>query len=401
MGYRSLKGFWKIVSIVAIVTIVTIGNIRAQGSGRQDAGAPLPLSVTAKASIITCGPGDDFYTTFGHSALRIQDTAKGIDLVYNYGTFDFDTPHFYWKFMRGRLDYMLGRSSFEEFMAEYRYYGRAVWEQTLNFTPQEVCNLFLLMEQNYLPEYRYYRYDFFRDNCATRPRDMVYLACGKQDVESGKRKVKSGMSYRDYLHSAMRGKLEWWALGVDLLLGLPADHKCTADEAMFYPLVMEQEFAEFRRNGSPLVGPTVTLLEENRAEVPDSFPPFVVFTLVFAAVAVLGIKGQKGQKWQKSFAVVSRVLFVLAGLIGLFLLFMWFGTNHYCTEWNLNILWLSPLLLLIAIRMERSPKWALWLQLAMFAAAVVWVVWCHLSIAFIPLIFTLALCTGALLKVKS
>jgi hypothetical protein len=321
-------------------------------------------------------------------------------LVYNYGTFDFDTPHFYWKFMRGRLDYMLGRSSFEEFMAEYRYYGRAVWEQTLIFTPQEVCNLFLLLEQNYLPEYRFYRYDFFRDNCATRPRDMVYLACGKQEVESEKRKVESGMSYRDYLHSAMHDKLEWWALGVDLLLGLPADHKCTADEAMFYPLVMEQEFAEMRRDGQPLVQPTVTLLEENRAEVPDSFPPFVVFTLVFAAVAVLGIRGQKGLKWQKGFVVVSRVLFVLAGLIGLFLLFMWFGTNHYCTEWNLNILWLSPLLLLIAIRMERSPKWALWLQLAMFAVAVVWVVWCHLSIAFVPLIFTLALCTGALLKVN-
>ena len=193
----------------------------------------MPLSETARASIITCGPGDDFYTTFGHTALRIEDTAQGIDLVYNYGTFDFDTPHFYWKFMRGRLDYRLGRSSFAEFMAEYRYYGRAVWEQGLNYTPQEVSNLFLLLERNYLPEYRYYRYDFFRDNCATRPRDMVYLACGKQEVESGKWKVESGMSYRDYLHSAMRGKLEWWAMGVDLLLGLPADHNCTADEAMF------------------------------------------------------------------------------------------------------------------------------------------------------------------------
>ena len=138
--------------------------------------AQMPLSETATASVLTCGPGDDFYTTFGHSAIRICDTAQGLDLVYNYGTFDFNTPHFYWKFMRGQLNYMLGRSSFEAFMEEYIYYGRAVWEQRLNFTPREVNNLYLLLEQNYLPEYRHYRYDFFRDNCATRVRDMVDLA---------------------------------------------------------------------------------------------------------------------------------------------------------------------------------------------------------------------------------
>jgi len=375
--------------MAAAVAIVTMGNVSAQS---------LPLSGTAKASIITCGPGDDFYTTFGHSALRILDTARGIDLVYNYGTFDFDTPHFYWKFMRGRLDYMLGRSSFEEFMAEYRYYGRAVWEQTLNFSQQEVCNLFLMLEQNYLPDYRHYRYDFFRDNCATRPRDMVYLACGKTPPQP--LALEEEFSYRDYLHSAMRGKLEWWALGVDLLLGLPADHKCSADEAMFYPLVLKREFAEMRRNGSPLVGPEVTLLEENRAEVPDSFPPFVVFALLFAAVAASRICDGRFTFRFPFFTFLTRLLFTLAGLVGLFLLFMWFGTDHYCTEWNLNVLWASPLLLLVAIRMERSPKWALWLQLAMFAAAAVWVVWCRLSIALIPLIFSLALCTGLLLKEK-
>ena len=91
-------------------------------------------------------------------------------------------------------------------------------------------------------------------------------------------------------------------------------------------------------------------------------------------------------------------MFVLAGVVGLFLLFMWFGTDHYCTEWNLNILWASPLLLLIAIRMERSPKWALWLQEACFLAATVWVLWCGLSPALLPLILTLALRVGIRLK---
>lgn len=348
-----------------------------------------PLSETARASVITCGPGDDFYTTFGHSALRICDTATGVDKVYNYGTFDFDTPHFYWKFMRGQLDYCLGRFSFENFMFEYRAEGRAVWEQRLNFTPQEVSNLYLLLEQNYLPEYRYYRYDFFRDNCATRIRDMVYLACGKKKVV--KEEMRESLSYRDYLHSAMRDKLEWWAMGVDLLLGLPADHRCSADDAMFYPLVMQEVFAAAQRGGASLVGPSTLLLAENRVEVSDSFPPFVVFTLLFVVMAVLC-------RWRRAFAIAVRVLFVVAGLIGLFLLFMWFGTNHYCTEWNLNILWASPLLIWMAVYLHRTPRWAIWIQLAMFVVALVWVVWCHLSVAIIPLILTLALCTALMMR---
>ena len=356
----------------------------------QFSSAQLPLSEGAKASVITCGAGDDFYTTFGHSAIRICDSAQGIDWVYNYGTFDFDTPNFYWKFMRGQLDYCLGRFSYEGFMFDYQSEGRFVREQRLNFSPREVSNLYLLLEQNYLPDYRYYRYDFFRDNCATRVRDMVYAGCGKKTVDT--LPDAGGLSYRDYLHTAMRDKLEWWTMGVDLLLGLPADHRCSADEAMFYPLVMEAEFAIAQREESPLVEPAVTLLAENRGEISDSFPPVVVFALLFAAVAVLSRKRGILR------TIVIRILFVLAGLIGLFLLFMWFGTDHYCTEWNLNILWASPLLLLIAIRMERSPKWALWLQLTMFAVALVWVVWCHLSVGFIPIIFALALCTGLLLK---
>ena len=200
------------------------------------------------------------------------------------------------------------------------------------------------------------------------------------------------MSYRDYLHLAMKDKLEWWALGVDLLLGLPADHRCTADEAMFYPMVMQEEYLKAERDGGPLVEPTRQLLEETRDKVSDSFPPLVVFTLLFAVVAIM-VRRQGRLR-----TVVTRVLFVVAGLIGLFLLFMWFGTSHYCTQWNLNILWASPMLLWIAIYMERTPRGALWTQLGMFAVALVWVVWCHLSVGFIPIIFTLALCTGLLFK---
>lgn len=355
----------------------------------------LPLSETATASVITCGPGNDFYTTFGHSAIRITDTARGIDMVYNYGTFDFDTPHFYWRFAQGHLDYCLSRTPMEYFMYTYDYERRAVWEQPLNLTQQEVNNLFIMLEWNYLPENRYYRYDLFQDNCATRVRDMVNAALGKKTVEFDD---WEDHSYRYWLHDATSGGcLEWWTIGVDMLLGLPADHVCDKSEVMFYPMAMMWLYNNAMIEADePLVFPSKTLLGDTREPLHRSFPPLVVFGLLFALVAVLSIATHHST----FIAVIDRVLFILAGIVGLFLLFMWFGTSHWCTKWNLNLLWASPLLILIAIRYKKSPLWGLWLQEVCFLGAAVWVVACGLSPALLPLILTLALRVACLIPRK-
>jgi len=358
-----------------------------------------PLSDAATASVLTCDPGNDFYTTFGHSAIRITDTASGIDLVYNYGTFDFDTPNFYWVFTRGRLDYQLSRTTFEDFMYEYSYEGREVREQPLTFEAGQVQNLFILLETNYLPQYRHYRYDILRDNCATRVRDVVYSAWANDTLLQ---RAAEPMSYRRLLAARMKGDLEWWHLGVDLVLGLNADHRCTAPERMFLPAEMEAELAQCATSGvwtAPfIVEPSRQLLPSQRTPLKASFPPVVVFSLLFAVIALLTVSAKRFHLSPFTFHLVDRALFIIAGLCGLFLLFMWFGTDHWCTNWNLNILWLSPLLLLIAIRLERSPRWALWLQEAMFAAAAIYVLLCGLSVAIIPLILILMLRVGVLLK---
>lgn len=342
------------------------------------------ISDAAYASLLTCGPGEDFYTSFGHSALRITDTTLGIDLVYNYGCFDFATPHFYWHFTRGSLNYCLCRTTMDDFLAEYQYEGRYVYQQSLNLTPQEVANLFFLLETNYLPDYRYYRYDILRDNCATRVRDAIMAACGSRqpllpDVKAG--------SYRSLLHSSTADTLLWWQFGCDLLLGLTADHRCSPAEAMFHPVAMQHLVAEATRDGQPLASPAQLLTPATHAPLQRSFPPLVATTLFFLAVAIVSWRCHR-LRW------LDRTLFILAGLIGLFLIFMWFGTSHYCTQWNLNVLWLSPLLLLVAIRLDRSPRWALWLQEAAYLAAAVWVVACGLSLAILPLILALALRTA-------
>ena len=363
-----------------LVLLLAVAPLRAQ-----------ELSPSATASVLTCGAGDDFYTTFGHSAVRITDPEQGIDYVYNYGTFDFGTPNFYWKFMRGKLDYKLARTTYQRFIAEYQFEGRAVFEQQLGMEWGQLQNLYLLLETNLLPEYRYYKYDFFRDNCATRVRDVVYSAWAMDTLLQRQAPLRS---YRRLIADNLRDTLEWWRFGIDLLFGLPADHRCDANERMFLPFEMMAEYAETGTEGiwtgPGLVEDTRQLLAEERQPLKPSFPPVAVFALLLTAVALLTWR-RRWPRW------ADRVLFTIAGLVGLFLLFMWFGTDHYCTKWNLNILWVSPLLILIAIRLERSPKWALWFQLACFAAVLVWVVVCGLSPALIPLILTLALRVGALL----
>lgn len=365
-------------SFLFVILTATHATIQAQ-----------PLSDSATASVITCGPGNDFYTTFGHSAIRITDSTRGIDWVYNYGTFDFDTPHFYWKFAQGQLNYCLSRSRFENFMAVYDWEQRWVCEQRLNFTPQEVNNLFVMLEWNYLPENRYYKYDFFRDNCATRVRDMVEAAAGKRTIGFDN---WEDHSYRYWLHEATAGGcLEWWTLGVDLLLGLRADHACSTSEAMFYPESMMELYNIATFDASePVCHPVEELLQDTRPPLHRSFPPMVVFALVFVAVALLS--------WKRLWPCwADRVLFVIAGVVGLFLIFMWVGTDHWCTKWNLNILWASPLLILIAIRHKKSPLWGLWLQEGCFLVAAVWVVACGLSLAILPIILMLALRVACLI----
>ena len=383
MGYIKENPLWGTLRrSILLLLVLCATSLQAQ---------QMPLSDGATASVLTCDPGNDFYTTFGHSAIRITDTASGIDRVYNYGTFDFDTPNFYWVFTRGRLDYQLSCTTFEDFMYEYAYECREVREQPLTFEAGQVQNLFILLETNYLPQYRHYRYDILRDNCATRVRDIVYSAWAQDTVLQ---RTAEPASYRRLLAARMKGDLEWWHLGVDIVLGLTADHRCSAPERMFLPGELEAELAQCTTSGvwtAPfIVEPSRLLLPSHRTPLKASFPPVIVFALLFAVVAVLTWK-RKMPRW------ADRALFIIAGLCGLFLCFMWFGTDHWCTKWNLNVLWLSPLLLLIAVRLECSPRWALWLQEVMFAAAAVYVLVCGLSVAIIPLILMLMLRVGMLL----
>ena len=384
----------RIVLIFALLLLPFAGQAQEQGQR--------PLSDSAFASVLTCGAGDEFYTSFGHTAIRVCDTARGLDMVYNYGTFDFDTPHFYWTFARGKLNYCLSRSSFEDFMLEYRYEGRAVWEQRLRLSEQEVNNLYLMLETNYLPEYRYYMYDFFRDNCATRVRDMV-RDCLCHDRLSPECRRDTNLSYRNILYQSTEGTLLWWRLAIDMALGVRCDQRCSNYEYMFSPLKMMEQFDTLTRVGSgePVAEHAVTLLQETRQQPSRSLSPTLVFWVVFVMVLFLTL-----MEWRKGWSLgwMDRVLFIVVSLLSLLALFLWFCTDHYCTKINLNVLWASPLFIYFAIMLRRSNRWVVVAQLVMLLAAMVMTLAPlpqQLNAALLPISLLLAVRLIAQLKVKN
>ncbi len=384
----------RIVLIFALLLLPFAGQAQEQGQR--------PLSDSAFASVLTCGAGDEFYTSFGHTAIRVCDTARGLDMVYNYGTFDFDTPHFYWTFARGKLNYCLSRSSFEDFMLEYRYEGRAVWEQRLRLSEQEVNNLYLMLETNYLPEYRYYMYDFFRDNCATRVRDMV-RDCLCHDRLSPECRRDTNLSYRNILYQSTEGTLLWWRLAIDMALGVRCDQRCSNYEYMFSPLKMMEQFDTLTRVGSgePVAEHAVTLLQETRQQPSRSLSPTLVFWVLFVMVLCLTL-----MEWRKGWSLgwMDRVLFIVVSLLSLLALFLWFCTDHYCTKINLNVLWASPLFIYFAIMLRRSNRWVVVAQLVMLLAAMVMTLAPlpqQLNAALLPISLLLAVRLIAQLKVKN
>ena len=304
------------------------------------------LGDSSFVSLLTMGPGEEFYTTWGHSAIRICDSTLGLDIVYNYGTFDFNVKNFYLKFARGTLDYCLSRTSYANVVSEYHFEGRALWEQRLDLSRQERNNLLVMLEHNYLPDYRYYKYDFFRDNCATRIRDMINnCLCHRTLFEA--HEVANAATYRDLLY-APTGHLLWWRLGVDLLLGQRCDRECNSMEYMFSPLEM---MAQADTLG--IVADRRQVLEALPREEAYTPNPTMCFWLLFVVVLSLTIIG-----WAKGKRLVwlDEVLFWTGGLLSALLIFMWFGTNHYCTKMNWNLLWANPMLIYFALRPRRSHK---------------------------------------------
>ena len=311
-------------------------------------------------SLITCEPGDALYAKFGHTALRIRDT-KGVDMVYNYGIFDFRTERFYWKFVRGKTDYLLGVYPTAFFLQEYIERNSRVLEQTLDLTRDEKNKLIELLNINNLPQNRLYRYNFVYDNCATRPYEMISRSL--DGVLVGEQ-IQTDESFREMITNYLTDT-PWTETGINLLFGLDADRKVNKQLRVFLPEslmdVMQKSKVINLKNGLQerrIVSDVKTLVESKPVPAKKGlliFHPFSISLIWFIIGAILILF--KRNMDDISNKIFDTILYLVTGIGGLIIFFFMFFSEHPLVGKNLNILWLNPMNIMLAMMMwKRSPR---------------------------------------------
>jgi hypothetical protein len=332
---------------------------------------PAPLKNCAlRITLLTCAPGEELYSTFGHTAIRVQDSLAGVDAVYNYGTFEF-APDFYSKFIRGKLLYSLSVEAFPDFLYTYQVESRSVVEQELQLSCAEKQKLYSALQINALEENRNYRYDFLFDNCTTRARDIV-AANTEVPVHFHNILPAEVPSFRNLIHSYLdRGHEPWSKLGIDILLGAKLDRKVTNLQSMFLPDYLLKGFDSAQLKSKSLVSAAAPVLTmPSTLTASGIFTPGVCFTLLLLAIAILSLVRSK--RPAQVLTIFDFLFFFILGLTGLLLLFMWFGTDHTVTSNNYNLAWALPTHVVMAFFVGKKRSWVLsyfkavfWLTIAL------------------------------------
>ncbi len=315
----------------------------------------IKLSDKAFISVLTCSEGEELYSAFGHSAIRVCDNERDIDYVFNYGTFDFNTPNFYMKFANGKLNYMISYGYFKRFLPGYFRENRSVNEQILNLNPEEKQRIFNALIINYKPENRYYKYDFFYDNCATRIYKIISENIDGEIVLDYDQKTYP--TFRDYLHHYLNNS-PWIETGLNLLLGIPADKMATPEQSTFLPDFLMGLLDRGKiKNGDitkKIVASNNLLLERDESIVPQAafYSPTFVFWLLLSIILITMFFNK--ERLNAILRVFDRALFITSGIVGLLLFYLWFITDHQVTQYNLNVLWSFPTLLILGVNVGHS-----------------------------------------------
>ncbi len=345
-------------------------------------------SCVVRISLLTCTPGEELYSTFGHSAIRVADARNNTDIIFNYGTFDFNDPNFYEKFVQGKLLYFVSIDSLHNFLWEYEYFKRGVTEQVLNLSCPEKQKMINALYENAREENKYYRYDFNYDNCTTRLRDILEKATGKP-LQTKNILPAAHTTFRDLIHVYLNNGHQYWSkLGIDILLGSPLDKEVTNREAMFLPDYLMMAFDSAKINNKPLVMEKGLLLPP--AVVNGSkpfFTPLLASLLLFVLILTLSILRPNGVLL-RTFDVF---FFLLLGLLGILLLFMWFGTNHAMCRNNFNLLWALPTHAVVAVMLFTKKQWVkLYFRFIFFYSIALLACWFllpqEMNIALLPLL---------------
>ena len=291
-----------------------------------------------RISLLTCTPGDELYSIFGHSAIRIIDSNSVTDYVFNYGTFNFEDEGFYLKFIRGKLLYFLSVEKSQDFMYDYSSMRRGITEQVLNFSAEEKKEIEYALIENLKEENKYYKYDFFLDNCTSRLRDIILKYKSPKTAISAVMPINT--TFREAIHVYLdKGKQYWSKLGIDILLGMPTDKIMTPLEQTFLPDNL-MNCLDHSNNSTIVTSKEIIIPNQQPAIESTVFTPtnfFIALLLIFIFINLIQSPIAK-----KCVIVLDGALFFSTGALGILLILMWTSTDHSMTKNNYNLLWALP-----------------------------------------------------------
>jgi hypothetical protein len=344
-------------------------------------------------SMVTFYPGQDVYELEGHSAIRV--TTPQADVAVSYGMFDFNAPNFIYRFVKGETDYWVATLSWHAFEMAYVGQGRRIVEQQISLSSQETQRLLDLLSENLQPENRVYRYNYVKDNCATRPLRIIERAFGDSIVlgepvgeVAGEQTFRKMMTYyhRNY---------PWYQFGIDLALGSGIDYELNNREKSFAPIVLADQLENATVGGRKVVVSTRVINDVDAYAAEESptawyMTPIVVFTIILVIVIAVTVWDIRRRKVT---AAVDAVLYSVLGLAGCLLTFLIFVSTHEATSPNWLYLWINPFCFIAAIGVwiKRAEKLVKCYQIVNFVTLLAFVVvWAcgiqHGNIAFLPII---------------
>lgn len=323
--------------------------------GAQFAFGQFTLSDDAKISLMTTAPWPgEAYAMYGHTALYVEDDSLEIDAVFNYGFFDMSQPNFMYNFVRGKTDYLLGIQSFDQFVESYGYKGVEVVKQELNLSKEERQQLWDALYINQMPENREYRYNYFYDNCVTRPRDLIEKFT---EGEIQYPQDKHEQSYRDLIHECVGGH-PWMKFGIDLIIGNDADKPITLRQKMFLPAYLMHTLDEttvLKSNSElkPIVSSKVVVLEDvtvrNSINEWSLFSPNTIAFAILLLTIIISFIQYQNKKKTYTIKIFDTILFAAFGAGGVIIFFLMFFSEHPAVGSNWNFTWMNIFALVFAV----------------------------------------------------
>lgn len=323
--------------------------------GWHNIGAQTMPSKSSSFYFISCAPGQEVYERFGHAAIRYYDPEFDTDWIFHWGVFNFDTPWFMAKFIKGATDYQMGINNTNDFLQVYKNRNSAVFQQKLNLTQQEKQKLYDALRENYLPQNRVYRYNFITDNCATRP---YLLICEKCLPYVSENFVDSITTYRKII-AKYTGSDTWLKFGIDLLIGSDADTIIGTKGTISFPLYTRDALKRCTISNDSitysLVQPATEIVRAAKPDFKEKMPikpaPFFLTLMVIILFLTMFFYHKN-----KPLVWLDSILFCISGFIGIILFFLMFFSQHPLVHDNYNLLWLNPLQLLFGLAIIKN-KW--------------------------------------------